>query len=109
MNGVSAPSVAAKLDVQDVACELRTMLASGRTEEAVAQVVALLSQLMESNTTLSLRLAKALKAQFGRKSEKMASGQLAFLLELLKTPTQAETGDPEAATPEAQAPSRAGC
>lgn len=98
---MSAPSAPAKLDVKEVARELRTLLDSGRTEEAVTQVVTLLTQLMESNTNLSLRLQKALKAQFGRKSEKMDSGQLGLLLELLKTPTQAETEAPESATPDA--------
>ncbi|WNG50105.1 hypothetical protein F0U60_42775 [Archangium minus] len=70
-------------DVHGVAALLRTLLAEGQDEQVIELVVGLLSQLVEKNTELELRLRKALRQRFGRQSEKLSAEQLSLFLEQL--------------------------
>src|SRR5688572_14659349 len=67
-------------DVNGVAALLRALLAEGQDEQAIELVVGLLSQLVEKNTELELRLRKAMRQHFGRTSEKLSGEQLSLLL-----------------------------
>ena len=94
-------------DVHGVAALLRTLLAEGQEEQAIALVVGLLSQLVEKNTELELRLRKALRQHFGRTSEKLSAEQLSlFLCELGQQQAGADsevTAPPSVDASEAQA------
>ncbi|WNG48749.1 hypothetical protein F0U60_35000 [Archangium minus] len=83
-------------DVHGVAALLRTLLAEGQDEQVIELVVGLLSQLVEKNTELELRLRKALRQRFGRQSEKLSAEQLSLFLEQLG---QQNAGAQEAAPP----------
>ncbi|WNG50529.1 hypothetical protein F0U60_45185 [Archangium minus] len=85
-------------DVHGVAALLRTLLAEGQDEQVIELVVGLLSQLVEKNTELELRLRKALRQRFGRQSEKLSAEQLSLFLEQLG---QQNAGAQEAAPPQA--------
>ena len=102
------------LDVPGVVARLREMIAAGQVEQALEWVLGLLSQLVEQNTRLALRLSKALRQHFGRKSEKLSREQLAlFAAELerledtAEAPAEPQAGggqEAPAATPAASPP-----
>lgn len=72
---------------QDLRHLLLDLVAKGRPNEAVELAVGLYSELRDQNTHLNLRLAKALRARFGRSSEKLDLDQLALLLESAPEPS----------------------
>ncbi|WP_200883874.1 transposase, partial [Archangium violaceum] len=69
-----------KTDVHGVAALLRGLLAEGQEEQAIELVVGLLTQLVEKNAELELRLLKAMRQRFGRQSEKLTAEQLSLFL-----------------------------
>jgi transposase len=68
------------IDIDGVLTHLRNLLDQNRSEEALAQIGVLLEKMNEQNTELGLRLAKALRRQFGRRSEKISAEQLSLFL-----------------------------
>lgn len=87
-------------DLTQVSEHLRKVIEAGRVDEAIEMVIALLSQLREKNTELELRVAKLLRHQFGRNSEKVDPGQLAlFLSQLAEVPPGAASQHPEVELP----------
>ena len=85
-------------DLDDVRGKLTELAASGRVDELIELVITLLGSAQTSNTALTSRLQNALRALYGRKSEKFSADQLSLLF--------AELGDeaPEAARKIAEAP-----
>lgn len=85
-------------DLDDVRGKLTELAASGRVDELIELVITLLGSAQNSNTALTSRLQNALRALYGRKSEKFSADQLSLLF--------AELGDeaPEAARKIAEAP-----
>ena len=81
----ASPSAAATLpdDLVQVRATLVAMQAEGRHEELLGIVLALLHQVREKNTDLEQRLAKALRALYGRKSEKVSGEHLTSLFEAM--------------------------
>lgn len=75
---------------EDLRHLLLDLVAKGQPEEAVELAVDLYSELRDQNTHLSHRLAKALRARFGRSSEKLNTDQLALLLESAPEPSLEE-------------------
>jgi transposase len=67
-------------DVHDVSKLLRAMAAEGRIDALIELVVRLLLEVRSKNSALELRLQKALRALYGRKSKKVSADQLALLL-----------------------------
>jgi transposase len=70
-------------DLDDVRRKLRELATDGRVDELIEMVVMLLAQVRDDNTALHARLHAALRALYGRKSEKVPAGQLALLFENL--------------------------
>ena len=85
-------------DLDDVRGKLTELAASGRVDELIELVITLLGSAQSSNTALTSRLQNALRALYGRKSEKFSADQLSLLF--------AELGDeaPETARKIAEAP-----
>ncbi|QRK10649.1 transposase [Archangium violaceum] len=69
-----------RTDVHGVAALPRGLLAEGQEEQAIELVVGLLTQLVEKNAELELRLLKAMRQRFGRTSEKLSAEQLSLFL-----------------------------
>lgn len=67
-------------DIRGVTEHLRTVLASGKVDDALALVESLLTQLRDRNTELELQVMKLKKHQFGRRSEKVDPDQLALFV-----------------------------
>jgi transposase len=91
-------------DVQDVGKLLRAMAAEGRVEALIDLVLRLLFDVRTKNSALELRLQKALRALYGRKSQKVSAEQLALLLGELGAEGPAATaaaGDVEVPAPPA--------
>ena len=63
-------------DLDDVRGKLTELAASGRVDELIELVIALLGSAQSSNTALTSRLQNALRALYGRKSEKFSADQL---------------------------------
>lgn len=63
--------------------QLRSLLAEGRGEEAIELAFAMLEQLQDRNTRLTLELAKERRDRAGRRSEKIDPAQLLLMLELM--------------------------
>lgn len=99
----AAPGKKTTTDVHGVATLLRALLAEGQDEQAIELVVGLLSQLVEKNAELELRLLKALRQQFGRRSEKLSAEQLSLFLAQLGQEAVAAQGTPEPGAGEAVA------
>ena len=94
-------------DLQDVRRKLAQLVAEGRTEELLDLVLALLLQLRDTNTALSVRLHNALRALYGRKSEKLSTEQLSLLFaELGGGPTTAATTPAEPLPAPAEPPAQ---
>ena len=62
---------------------LAGLLAEDRKDDALEQFMALLAKLLLDNTDKSHRIAALLKQLYGRKSERMSSGQLELVLQAL--------------------------
>jgi transposase len=86
-------------DLEDVRRQLRAMIESGRIDDALDLVIGLLIETRDSNTALAVRLHNALRALYGRKSEKVSSAQLELLLQALgaDAPQAAQDAAAEAA------------
>lgn len=74
-------------NIDNIIARLRKLVAEGHTEELLAEVATLLTEMATQNNELQLRLARFLRHSFGRKSEKINSNQLEFFLSQL-TPAQ---------------------
>ena len=94
-------------DVHGVAALLRTLLSEGQDEQAIELVVGLLTQLVEKNTELELRLRKALRQHFGRTSEKLSAEQLSLFLSELGQQQAGAGSEATAAAAEDAAPAQA--
>ena len=90
-------TTATSRDLDDVRGKLTELAASGRVDELIELVITLLGSAQSSNTALTSRLQNALRALYGRKSEKFSADQLSLLF--------AELGD-EAPVRPARTPSR---
>ncbi|MDQ2931309.1 MAG: IS66 family transposase [Gemmatimonadota bacterium] len=66
-------------DLQDVRGKLAELAESGRVDELIELVISLLGSAQQSNTALQARLQNALRALYGRKSEKFSADQLSLL------------------------------
>ena len=71
-------------DLKDIQAFLLRLLSEQREQEAVQMVVELLRTLRKKNTQLQMRLHKALRQQYGRKSEGISSQQLSLFLQQLE-------------------------
>jgi transposase len=95
-------------NIEAVVARLRELAEQGRHEELLQLVLELLVQMRDENSALKLRLAKVLKQQFGRKSERVDSAQLTLLLEALapadRSRLEAETAAEMAAAAEPALP-----
>lgn len=91
-------------DVQDVGKLLRAMAAEGRVEALIDLVLRLLFDVRTKNSALELRLQKALRALYGRKSQKVSAEQLALLLGELGADDGAAAGEGEAGNVEMPPP-----
>ncbi len=89
-----------KKQEEDLRQLLRDLVAKGETEEAIELALGVYSELRDENTHLSLRLAKALRARFGRSSEKLNVDQLVLLLDGAPEPPLEEPDAPLARGPE---------
>lgn len=67
-------------DLADVRAKLQAMAEEGRIDELIALVMALLLGVKEENNALTMRLQKALRALYGRKSEKISKEDLKAML-----------------------------
>jgi len=85
-------------DLDDVRKKLIELASAGRIGDLIDLVVTLLADARQSNTAIQSRLQSALRALYGRKSEKLSQDQLSLLF--------AELGDaaPEGAKAIADAP-----
>ena len=70
-------------DLSGVKRRLEKLAKEGRDSELIELVLELLMQVRDDNTRLKVRLQNALRALYGRKSEKVSSDQLALLFEEL--------------------------
>jgi len=67
-------------DIKGITEHLRTVLAAGRVDDAMAMVEAILTQLRDRNAELELQVLKLQRHQFGRRSEKLDPDQLALFV-----------------------------
>lgn len=86
-----------KADLEQVRSLLRSLLAEGRSEEAIEVVLSMLGQLQAHNTDLAWQVLKLRREQSGRRSERMDPAQLSLLLELAG-PSEADEESDRAAT-----------
>jgi len=85
-----------KKDMAVVGGLLRSLVAEGRGEEAIDAAIAMLLQVCERNSELTLRLEQMRRERSGRRSEKIDPAQLALMLELVgDAEEQAEQEDEE--------------
>jgi transposase len=94
-------------DLDDVRRKLEQLLGEGRGPELIALVVALLAEVRDTNTALTVRLRNALRALYGRKSQKVSDEQLSLLFEALgQDPPAAEgkTAEPPPPPPSTTTP-----
>lgn len=73
----SPETIGSHVDVVDVRAKLQSMAEDVRINELIALVIDLLMRVKEENNALTQRLQKALRALYGRKSEKVT--EMAFL------------------------------
>ncbi len=78
-------------DLQQVAEFLRSLLASGRDDEAVSLVIELLRAMRDKNAELELRVRKLIREHYGRKREGVSNAQLSLFLEKLGEPTEVKS------------------
>ena len=72
-------SAATTSDLDDVRGKLAELAEAGRTDELIDLVISLLADARHSNTALQARLQNALRALYGKKSEKFSVDQLSML------------------------------
>jgi len=77
-------AIAPESDLRDIQDFLMRLLAEQRESEAVQMVLELLRTLRRENTQLQLRLHKALRQQYGRRSEGISSEQLSLFMRQLE-------------------------
>lgn len=70
-------------ELVDVERKLRELAEAGRLDELVSMVIDLLAKVQRDNSLLTARLQAALRQLYGRKGEKVPTGQLALLFEAL--------------------------
>ncbi len=90
-------------DLADVRRKLEALLGEGRGSELIELVIALLTEVRETNTALTARLQKALRALYGKKSQKVSREQLLLLFAALGSDAPAGAA-PDAAPPAAPSP-----
>jgi transposase len=90
---IPSPSSKRASDLDQVRDLLRSLLAEGRTEEAIDVALTMLGQLQAHNTDLVLQLAKFRREQSGRRSERIDPAQLSLLLELAGPSETSEESD----------------
>lgn len=66
-------------DLADVRAKLADLADAGRVDELIELVISLLGDASQRNTALQVRLQNALRALYGRKSEKFSADQLQLL------------------------------
>lgn len=92
-------------DLADVRRLLEQLAVEGRVDELIELVVTLLAEMRDKNTALAVRLGKALRQLYGRKSEKISSEQLALLFKKLgddaPSDAAAATDTPQVSDPQA--------
>jgi transposase len=79
------------------------MGAEGRVAELIELVIGLLGDVRDTNTHLSVRLQNALRALYGRRSEKISTSQMVLLLSTLGSevpPNVADAVKEESSSPE---------
>jgi transposase len=76
-------------DIADVKRKLEELASEGRVQDLIVLVIELLTRVRDDNTALQVRLHKALRALYGRSSEKVSANQLALLFEELDEPAPA--------------------
>jgi transposase len=98
MKSVVMATTAPSSDLDDVRAKLVELATAGRVDDLIELVVTLLADARQSNTAIQARLQNALRALYGRKSEKLSADQLSLLF--------AELGDaaPDGAKAIADAP-----
>jgi transposase len=94
------PSSTLRADLEQVRALLRTLLAEGRTEEAIDVAMAMVGQLQEQNTDLMLQVAKLRREHSGRRSERIDPAQLSLLLEMAGSAENSEEADRSATATE---------
>ena len=67
-------------DLADVRDKLQAMAREGRVDALIELVIGLLARVKDENTALAARLQSALRALYGRKSEKVSTEELAKML-----------------------------
>ena len=67
-------------DIKGITEHLRTVLAAGKVDDAMAMVEAILTQLRDRNAELELQVMRLQRHQFGRRSEKLDPDQLALFV-----------------------------
>ena len=77
---------------------LRRLASEGRADDAIEMALGLVSALRTDNTSLRLQLMQAMRARFGRTSEKVSAEQLALFLD------QIAEDLPEGAKPDDEVP-----
>ena len=94
MSPASTPSAKKKqVELAQVRDLLRSLIAEGRSDEAIDMALAMLGQLEAHNRELLLRLELLRKEQSGRRSERMDPAQLSLMLELLGPSPEEEEKD----------------
>lgn len=94
---VATPAEIDPSNLADVRRLLTEMLAEGRHDEAIDQVINLLLQVLADNTAKAEHIAKLVKALYGRKSEKISPDQLELFLKQAAAEEARQTpSDPEA-------------
>jgi transposase len=69
------------LDLDAVRALLKRLASEGRADDAIEMALGLVSALRTDNTSLRLQLMQAMRARFGRTSEKVSAEQLALFLD----------------------------
>jgi len=82
-------------DLEAVREMLVSLVADGRSAEAVEAAVSMMSQLRHLNTELMLRVAQMQRERSGRRSERIDPAQLSLMLQLCKDQALEDTPDEE--------------
>jgi transposase len=92
-------------ELADVRRKLEELASDGRVAELIELVIALLAEMRDTNTALSVRLQNALRALYGRKSQKISTEQLSLLFAALgqELPAEEAKAAEDCAAPETRA------
>lgn len=91
-------------DLRDVRRRLEQFAAESRLNELIDTVIAVLAQMRDSHNELAVRLRKALRELYGRKSQKVAASDLSQLLAALGDAAPASAADAVKPPPDDAAP-----